>query len=277
MRRRTFADKNVAEKVIAAVVDAQVGLEVLAAAAGAAAAQQTAVPKVYRTHFVPYLRRDDSPMQIKLNATKCSDVLDSAKAYLNDEYLQVKLSKKKYGSIPKLAEYYELNQDWFCVNRKKLLTNKTTDSKRKGSKGGKRKWTPELSAEAREVNKTKFSRRASNRTLAAALGVDRRTVDRNFKVEEYIYRRIRPRPKLTAENILTRNDFVLRVFFYVRILLLQCKLSMNCPIYASKSRYRHANADPEGKNHAYVPQYPPCAFGCFFVPVPERMSMKTKI
>ena len=102
--------------------------------------------------------------------------------------------------------HYELNPDWFKTNATRLRNEKTMASKKLGSNGGKRKWTPAVAEQARELNR-KYNRRASNKTIAAGLGLSRRTVDKNLKAEKYVYRRIAPKPKLTPENIVTRNNF----------------------------------------------------------------------
>jgi hypothetical protein len=110
-------------------------------------------------------------MQIKHAATKGSNVPDIVKAFLHDEYMQVKAHMVE-GTIGELCVHYELGTDWFKKNATRLRNEKTAASKKLGSNGGKRKWTPAVAEQARDLNK-KYNRRASNKTIAAGLGLDK--------------------------------------------------------------------------------------------------------
>ena len=217
--------------------------------------------KTFKTHFKKFLRPDQPEFRVKYSATAKSNVVDEAKAVLHHEYLIVKMSKGKFGFVKNLAAHYQVGTDWFASNAAEFEATNSFRSAKWGSRGGHRKWDDAMSGKFRRVNKQKYSRRASNTTMAPLLGVDRRTVDRNLKKEEYKYKRIKPRPKLTEQNIIDRKAFSYAVLKDNRKTRHKCWIDCTdidekiwkLPGFSGKLRY-HNDSDPESDDEQLHPQ-----------------------
>ena len=73
-------------------------------AVSAAPVRTPATPgKLHQTHFSPFLYPDDRPFRVKYSATPKSQVVDSAKSYLLNEYMQVKWRYRGKYTVKELA------------------------------------------------------------------------------------------------------------------------------------------------------------------------------
>ena len=77
--------------------------------------------------YVPYCQPDADPIRIRHSASNCSDVLDSVKAYLLQEYYLVREASKTDSEVTVrgLCAHYQLGKNFFSKLSNKIHETKT--------------------------------------------------------------------------------------------------------------------------------------------------------
>ena len=156
-------------------------------------------------YMKPYTQPNASPIRVRYEDNKKSDIWPESKAFLIDEYHQVRQGDFEGKYVKDLAAYYGVHKDYFKGRIRQLRKTKTLKCL-KFKCGRKGKWTPDMEKSARDANK-KYHRRAGSRTIAAHIGVSKSTVNRQFKKHKWIHRPVRVLPKLKEHNFRERDEW----------------------------------------------------------------------
>ena len=163
------------------------------------ASGRTKVQRGQVVEVVPFTDKRRSP--IKIRNKPGGEIRDEAKAFLIHEYY----TAKAQGSLAKLTEHYDVGKNWFTQNVGNLKKRKSLEHN-KQFRGARSKWSEDTTNALREANR-KYNRQASAETLARCIGWGATRVREEMKGSKWRETRIKPRPKLTEDNIAERKVF----------------------------------------------------------------------